>query len=136
MVEHIRMGTAEQPKSENPLGTASAVISLIGLTVCLIAFVWVYGLHSRRVAAAEKIATTDYEGGDLTVVTDTIEVGFTFLAQVVLYVIGGLVGGTLSLVGFILGLLGLGRQPNHPAKIGLVASLLGPLVLIGYLLIV
>lgn len=130
------MDPTEKSKSDNPLGMASAVVSILGLTVCLIAFAWVYGLHSRRVATSERIATTKYEGGDLTVVTDTAKVGLTFLAQVVLYVAGGLVGGTLSLVGFVLGIVGLDRQPNRTAKIGLVASLLGPLVLIGYLLLV
>ncbi|GEM_PF-1748913 len=130
------MEATAQPKSENPLASASAVVSILGLTICLIAVAWVGGLRAKRVAASEKIATTRYPGGDLTIINDTIEVGFTFLAQVVLYVVGGLVGGTLSLVGFILGLAGLGRQPNRMAKIGLVAGSLGPLLLVGYLVLV
>jgi hypothetical protein len=129
------MEAAEEPKPENPLGMASAIVSSLGLMVCLLAVTWGYGLHAKRVAASEKIAAGEYEGGDLTVVTDTMDVGFSFLGQIVVYVVGGLVGGTLSLVGLILAFAGIDRQPNRSAKIGLAASLLGPLVLVAYLLL-
>ncbi len=123
-------------KSENPLGTASAVISILGLTVCLIAVTWVYTLETRRSATAERIAAGEYKAGDLSPVTDRINAGLTALAQIVLYVVGLLVGGTLSLVGLALGLAGLQRQPTRPAIIGIGASLMSGLTLIGCFLMV
>ncbi|MHB8898267.1 MAG: hypothetical protein ACYC6Y_05930 [Thermoguttaceae bacterium] len=53
----------------------------------------------------------------------------------VLYVVGLLVGGTLSFVGLALGLAGLQRQPTGPARIGIGASLMSGVALVGYLLL-
>ena len=123
------MGFVETARPGNSIGDASAIVSLIGLTVCLIAVTCVGALQAKRTALSEKIAAGHYATPDYGVLTDRAGVGLTFLAQVLLYGVGVLVGGTLSLVGLGLGIAGLERPRNRPAKIGVAASVMSAIAL-------
>ncbi len=83
-------------RSANPLGMASALISIAALTVCLIAVTCVVSIQSRRSETSERIAAGKYQGGDLRPLTDRIDVAVTGLEMAVFYLVGLLVGGTYS----------------------------------------
>ncbi len=118
------------PLDRNPLGMASAIISFVALALCVVACVAGVFLRSDRVALSNRIATNEYESGDLRPATDRIGIGVLYLAQLTVYGIGVLVGGTLSLIGFSLGLASILRQHNRMAIIGVFASPIGPLIII------
>ena len=107
----------------NPVGKIGAVLSVIGLVIVVGALICVLLLNSQYQADRE------YQPGDLRPVTDTIGNAFTFLEQLVLFVVGGLVGGTLSLVGFIVSAVGLKYADRRSAQIGLFAGLAALLLL-------
>lgn len=130
------MEFVETARPSNSIGKASAIVSIIGLTVCLIAVACVGALGAKRAALSEKVAAGDYATSDYSVLTDRVGVGVTALAQVVLYGVGVLVGGTLSVVGLGLGVAGLERPPNRPAKIGIGASVMSAVVLASYFLLI
>ncbi len=79
------MEATEESRRGNPLGTASAIVSSLGLMICLVAVTWGYALHAERVAASEKIAAGEYAEGEP---TGVMVVGFSFLGQIVVYVVG------------------------------------------------
>ena len=120
----------QPPLDRNPLGVASAIISIAALVLCLLAAAAGIYLQHDRDALSKRIATKEYEAGDLSPATDRIGIGVSFLAQLAVYGVGVLVGGTLSLIGFSLGLTSIMQQHNRMAKIGVFASPIGPLIII------
>jgi hypothetical protein len=116
--------------SGNPLGVASLIVSILGFAMSLFALSSSVIHHSSRIADSKRIASKRYEGGDPTVLTDKIGIGISYFSQTVLYVASILVGGTLSLVGFALGIAGVTIEPKSAAMVALVLSLVGPLLLL------
>lgn len=110
----------------NPLGVASTVVSAFGLMFCVGAVALVLYMDSS------KIQDKSYEPGDATVLFDKAHNGLTFVGQVIVFIVGGLVGGTLSLVGLFLGVFGLSRPEKLYSILGVVFSVSGPFILILY----
>jgi hypothetical protein len=121
----------QQPQSQgNPLGVASALISLASIVLCLVVAFTGMHLQNDRSTLTERIDANDYNPGSLTPATDRIGVGLSVLGQLAVYGVGALVGGTLSLIGFILGLVSLLRHYDRIGVIGVVGSAGGPLIVI------
>lgn len=130
------MGTKEAdtaaPENNNPIGLAGAIISGLGCACCVASLIVVSLLGSSTTKDQSTRNTSTY-GSEYRVAHEAIEKtgkvveeGLTFLAQVILFVVGGLIGGTLSAVGLVLSAIGILRQPNRVAKIGLAAGFIGP----------
>ena len=114
----------------NPLGAASLIVSILGFAICLFALSSCVIQHKSRSADSKRIASKRYEGGDPTVLTDQIGIGISYFSQAVLYGACFLVGGTLSLVGFAIGIAGVASEPKSTAMVALALSLVGPLLLL------
>jgi hypothetical protein len=118
--------------NDNPLGVASTSLSFLGLLVCVGSIWLVYHLQQERSEESRRMKSQKYtiESDRQTIeVADSILGGLSFVARAVVFGVGFLVGGTLSLVGFALGIAGLSRHPNGAAKTGVAMSFLGPILL-------
>lgn len=135
-LDHNPLGAGPQmPPSNawrqaNPLGAASVAVAAIGLAFCFGGALLGSIQQQKRLARSNRIANTDYQRGDPTVLVENAAVGLTFLSQLAIYGVSALIGGTFSLVGFALGVAGLTTQPKRIALIGIGLSPIGPLMLL------
>lgn len=108
----------------SPVGAIGATLSLIGLVVVIGALISVQLMTSHYQPERE------YGVGDLRPLRDNlIHNGLTFLGQLILFVVGGLVGGTLSVVGIIVSAIGLQYDPKTAAQVGLCSGLAAVVIL-------
>ncbi len=113
--------------ASNPLGAFSFGISIAAL---LVMFFTIYALTQLEQG---KSPDKQYAPDDLSVVFDKAGNGLSFLGQVLVFGAGGLVGGTLSLVGFIAGLCSVSRPRNWTSISGIAISIAAPVLLCRFL---
>ena len=111
-------GTTSKRSRVNPLGITSLALSIIALSLAMYSSSIINKLESRKIPARQ------YEPGDASIVTDKAGNAITFVEQVVVFAAGGLVCGTLALVGLIIGLVGIVRPSRIPGVIGILLSLM------------
>ena len=117
------------PTQTNAVGIIGAVISVIGLVVIIGALIWVKSVDSDLV---EVTAEGTYNPMR---VAGKVTNAMTGLAKFVLFVVGGLVGGTLSVVGTIVSAIGLAYDRRTSAWFGLCSGLIAIVLLAGFVLI-
>ena len=126
----------QSSRKGNPMGTASIVVSLFSLLVCLYSIWWVRDARQSKLAESAQVENRSYADAvdrNAAKALDTIDSGVTFLGQTVVFVAGFLVGGTLAIVGFGMGIVGIGHCPRWIAITGLALSGVGPLALFLFL---
>ena len=76
----------------------------------------------------EKQAAIRHEPGDMRVevVANKTSRGFTLFEQTIVFVVGGLVGGTLSLVSFLGGVFSLRHPTKWPSVTAVLLSVAAP----------
>lgn len=117
--------------SERPTVNVLGVFALcLGGTALIITLLCIFAVEQLE---AGKNPGRAYEPGDLMVIADQVDNGLSFFGQIIVFVVGGLIGGTLSLVGFIAGLCALGHRKRWTAYAAIPCSLLPPIVLYNYL---
>ena len=109
--------SSERPKRVNSLGIVSLILSLIALSLASCSSTILKTLQAR------KIPDREYRTDDLRVITDKAANAFTLAEQVVVFLVGGLMCGTIGLISFTLGCVALVRSPRIAAAIGVVLSL-------------
>ena len=116
--------TNVEKSQSNSLGVAGLVVSVFGLICCITVLVLVITIDASTTARQSTEPENYFEEFG-----DTVERGTSFVGRAAIFTVGGLIGGTLSVVGFGLSIAGLTRSPNSTAIIGVIASRLGPSLL-------
>lgn len=123
--------TQPQPVSHNCI--TGGIFSAIALFVCLSTVGLTYSLQVNKREALEQIAREKVVQPKQSPVPRWIVGSLTFFQQFFVIAAGGLIGGTLSIVGFSLSLAGWIESPNRTAGLGVTASCLGPIIVAGFL---
>ena len=111
----------------NSFGVFALCIAAAALIITLLC------IFAVQMLEANKNPARHYGPDDMTVLTDKLDNGLSFFAQIIVFVVGGLVGGTMSFVGFIAGLCALAHPKRTTAQAAILTSLLPPMVLYYYL---
>ena len=116
-VPHTAGTVAPRPSQ---LTWAALVLSIAGIVTCLGALVTMLYLEY------EKGPVSQSEFANL------VNDGSLFLGQVMLYVVGFLVGGTLSVIGWILGIMAMVQDINRISVSATLLAMVGPLAMMIY----
>ena len=112
----------------NVAGGLSLGFAIAAIVVYLVCMFLMLSIESG------KIPDQEYETNDPSIIMDPALNGLSFVGQIIVFGVGGLIGGTLSVCSIVAGLFGLAKDQKFTASAGLVLSV-GPLLLIyGYLM--
>ena len=114
----------ELKRDANRLGIVSLVLSLIALSLATCSSTIINNLQVR------KKPDREYETHDLRVISDKATNVITFVEQSVVFLVGGLICGTISLIAFTLGCVALVRPPRLTGAVGVILSLIAFKVLL------
>ena len=110
----------------NVAGGLSLGFAVAAIAMYLVCIILILNIESG------KIPDQEYEGHDPSIIMDPALNGLSFLGQVIVFGVGGLIGGTLSVCSIVAGLLGLAQDRKLAASIGLVLSVGSSLLIYGY----
>ena len=113
---------SEVQVTPNLLGGFSVAIAMIALAVSISSITFVSFVESA------KIPDRQYAPDDPTILTDKAYNGLSFIGQIIVYGVGCLIGGTLSLVSFFSGIFALIHEKRASAVWGIMLSFPTPII--------
>ena len=105
-------------QSSQTIGVISIVLSVLAVICAVIAAVCYFWLEAEK----RGVQVDDNN-------TQVITNGFIWMLQLAVSIVGKLVGGTVAVIGSVLGVISLAQKPNKTAIVSLLLCLIAIIVL-------